>query len=387
MIDITKKEKCSGCSACASVCPQKCISMISDDEGFLYPQIDQDKCGDCKLCQRICPINSISNDDDTKINAYAAINKQIEIRRNSSSGGIFSLLAEEILCKGGIVFGAAFDDDFNVVHKKIEDIRDISKLRGSKYVQSIIGETFNEAERELKNNRLVLFSGTPCQISGLLNFLKKPYDNLLTLDFVCHGVPSPLLWNKYRDYRQQSVKSNLNGVFFRDKEYGWKNYSLRFLFDNDKSYHCKQSQDPYMQIFLKDLCLRPSCYNCKFKTEHRQSDITLADFWGIENILPKMDDDSGTSLVVVNSERGREVFNKLEDKMFVAAVSLENAIKYNSAMIKSAVRPKDRDNFMSDLHRLSFDKLHKKYCKVKLKIKLKVMLVKIRKRIIRSKRK
>jgi len=381
-----KKENCSGCSACASVCPQDCIKMIADKEGFLYPHINEGQCIGCKLCDKICPINSISEKSTNKnIVAYAALSKQNDIREKSSSGGIFSLIAENVIKNSGVVFGASFDNEFNVVHKKIDNIEDLHELRGSKYVQSEIGKTFIEAERELKSGRLVLFSGAPCQISGFMSLLGKTYDNLITVDFICHGVPSPYLWNKYKEYSERVAKSKLNSVSFRCKEKGWKDFSMHFLFENNHCVLKSMHKDPYIQMFLKDLCLRPSCYNCKFKTKHRQSDITLADFWGIENVLPKMDDDKGTSLVVVNSEKGEGLFNDVKGNAIAEIVNLDDAIRFNSAMIRSVKKPVARDRFMSDLNRLSFPKLYKKYCKTKLKVKLKILLSKIKRRIIRSK--
>jgi len=339
---------------------------------------------------------------------HICINKDEETRLKSSSGGIFTLLADLVLQEEGAVFGAAFNSQFELEHICIDNsnIDDLYKLRGAKYLQSRIGNAYIEAERKLKTGKPVLFTGTPCQIAGLRSYLNKQNrvdieykenkekneskekegnkgnSNLITMDFVCHGVPSPKVWDIYMKFREDKekkaveVKSEVNTevktqyinqtktqtVNFRYKKEGWKKFSMFFKFDNDNEYTNNLEKDIYLKAFLKDLCSRPSCYDCKFKGLNRYSDITLADFWGVAKELPDMDDDSGTSLVFVNSVNGQEIFDKIKDDMIYKETNLESAVKYNPAAIRSAKFNKDRDVFMKEIDNVSFDELSDKYC-------------------------
>lgn len=362
MINIIDKSKCSGCHACASICPQNCIEMKVDDEGFWYPKINASTCINCGLCEKACPIihnkhNLIKRTPDT----YAAFNKNEDIRMNSSSGGMFTLIAEHIVNQNGVVFGACFDKEFNVIHNFVETIYDLHKFRGSKYVQSKIGDTYKKAKNFLDSGRLVLFTGTPCQIGGLYSYLRKDYDNLLTQDIICHGVPSPKAWKKYIDFREDIDKQKPTNIYFRNKDRGWKQFSMKFTY-SENSYCETLRGDQMMKAFLKNRCLRPSCYNCSFKNINRQSDITLADYWGISNVHPEMDDDKGTSLLILNSDKGKAIFEQIKDNTLHLKSDLNIAVKYNSAMIKSVANNKYRDKFMNNLDKYEFDKLVKKYC-------------------------
>lgn len=360
---VNSKESCSGCNACASACPRNCISMINDKEGFLYPKVDSEKCIDCHLCVKICanrtPIMRESSRRDIKV--YSAINKIEDIRMKSSSGGIFTALASEVLKEKGVVFGAAFNESFEVVHKYIEKEKDLYVFRGSKYVQSVIGNSYKEAEKFLKEKRLVLFTGTPCQIVGLYAYLGKSYDNLITQDIICHGVPSPLVWKKYIEYRERKSGGKVSAISFRNKAFGWKDYLISFSFQNGKTYLQEFSKDPYMQMFLENLCLRPSCYDCAFKTKTRPSDITLADFWGCDKVLPEMDDNKGTSLVFIHSDKGRSFFCKIKDLLTACTVDMDAVVFYNSSMIQSSTKPKERNEFMSLIQTKPFKKMSKFY--------------------------
>ncbi|WP_237040438.1 Coenzyme F420 hydrogenase/dehydrogenase, beta subunit C-terminal domain [Phocaeicola faecalis] len=319
MIVIKDKSKCCGCSACAQRCPQQCILMYKDEEGFLYPKVNNSLCIGCGLCEKVCPI---LNQNEPRIikNAYAAIHNDDEIRRQSSSGGFFTSLAEFIIERGGVVFGAKCDNHGTVIHTSVESKNDIYQLRGSKYVQSFIGNTFIEAKTFLDNGRLVLFSGTPCQISGLKLFLKASYINLYTLDIVCHGVPSPMVWNDYLrflslekgfcDISKLHLHSN-----FRDKENGWRQYQINIWseYDNIESTLCKEfaKDNIYMQGFLKNLFIRPSCFVCPAKKGKSNSDFTLGDFWGVEKECPELDDNKGISIVIAHTKEAIQLMGQL----------------------------------------------------------------------------
>ena len=355
--------------------------MTSDQEGFWYPQIDETRCVNCGLCEKACPIlTPHSSSADEEIVAYAAMHKNDAIRLNSSSGGIFSALATYVIEKGGVVFGAAFDENFNVVHTYVECVDKLEILRGSKYVQSKIGNAYRQAEEFLKSGRLVLFSGTPCQIEGLLSYLRKPYENLITQDLICHGVPSPMVWQKYVEYRQSVSGAKPREISFRAKNEGWKRYSVSFLFKNNKEYQLTRDKDFMMQAFLKNLCLRPSCYYCSFKRKNRRSDITLADFWGVNKVMPNMDDDKGTSLVILHSNKGREILAKIDGELKIAEIDIDTAISHNLSMIKSVEVPKTRDQFLITAEK-GFMRAANKYLKITLLQKIKRKLIRILKSI------
>ncbi len=377
MEEITSKQKCSGCGACMNICPVGCISMKYDEEGFLYPYIDQSMCVDCGMCKKTCPVNNdyIANPKGV---AYACINKDDKIRSLSSSGGVFTALAERVIEQNGTVFGAAFDDDFEVVHTYINDASQLFRQRGSKYVQSRIGSTYKEAKEFLDDGKLVLFSGTPCQIAGLKAYLGKNYENLITVDLICHGVPSPKVWKKYLRYQENMHSLKLlpkSIINFRDKCTGWYKFSLSIEFDEKVSYSKDLSQDLFMKAFLNNICLRPSCYNCHSKSICRQSDITLADFWGVKQQLPDMFDNKGTSLVLINSEVGRKLFEDIQKKLIVAETDYDVAIERNTAAYKSCKMPKQRLKFMTSLDTVDF--------KSNVESNLKISIIKKIKRIIK----
>lgn len=358
-------DKCNGCHVCFNICPQSAIEMKEDEKGFKYPVIDNEKCTNCGLCERKCPVLNKKENKPNTPKAYACYNKNEEIRLQSSSGGIFTLLAEYILDNNGAIFGAAFDEKFMVKHILVENKKDLDKLRTSKYLQSDIGDIYKQAKELLNNNRLVLFTGTPCQINGLFTYLGKEYDNLYTQDIICHGVPSPKVWKKYLEYRKKKDNADPIKINFREKTEGWILFSLYFKYADEKKYEKNQTVDLYMQAFLRDACLRDSCYECSFKEKNRKSDITLADFWGIQNVLPEMHDDKGTSLVIVNTEKGQKLYDAIKDKMIYKEVDFEESIKYNTSMYKSVEKNKSRDKFFENLDKLEFDELVKKYAPVK----------------------
>lgn len=356
------KEECCGCGACAQVCPRDCIVMKEDQEGFLYPEVDKLKCVSCNLCEKSCPVilNKVSPQEPV---AYAAFCKDEELRLQSSSGGIFSLLAEQILEQGGIVFGAAFDKDWSVHHIGIERVEDLEMLRGSKYLQSRTENTYLEVKKQLLLGRKVLYSGTPCEIEGLKAYLNGEYENLYTQDLICHGSPSPKVWKKYVDYRENCAGAAAQRTFFRHKKYGWKTYAVLFEFSNNTAYEQILTKDLFMQMFLQNLCLRPSCYKCAFKKLGRQSDITLADFWGADKVVPELDDNKGCSVVLIHSEKGKRLFEMVKSQMTYKKVELSDALLGNPSMTKSCEKTPKRDAFMQAVNSMSFDQLAKAYVK------------------------
>lgn len=361
MINLKNKTECCGCHACFNACPTGAIKMQEDEKGFKYPVIDKEKCINCGLCEKVCPIKNNTKVDNNPI-AYACFNKNEDIRKNSSSGGVFTLLASAIINQGGIVFGTDFDEYFNVKHIKVDKTEDLNRLRGSKYVQSDIGETYKQTKEALSKGIKVLFTGTPCQIEGLKSYLQKDYENLYTQDIICHGVPSRKVWNKYRDYRKKKDKEVPIYVSFRNKDNGWMHYNTFFKYKN-KSYKKAASMDLYMNAFLQNLSLRDSCFACHFKKNNRVSDITLGDLWGVNNILPEMNDDKGTSLVVINTEKGKKIFDEISKDIEYKEINLDDAIKYNHAMIKSVPENLNRDKFFKDLEKDDFDVVAKRYIK------------------------
>ena len=372
MIEIKDKKDCCGCHACMSVCAHRAITMQTDAEGFLYPMVDKSLCTDCGMCELVCPvIHQSSSAQPLKV--YAAKSNDEEVSRQSSSGGIFSLLAEAIIREGGVVFGAKFDEEWNVVHASTETLDGLAAFRGSKYVQSTIGNTYKEAKEFLKQGRKVLFTGTPCQIAGLKRFLRRNYDNLLAVDVICHGVPSPLVWQRYLSGLQQTLRTKwdvgrnkafspldalpvITGISFRDKTNGRSKFGFRLscsvseaAFDSAikerEEFIQPFSQNIYMKGFLGNLYLRPSCHHCPTKEPHEMSDVTLGDYWGIEKDFPDWNDDKGTSVVIVRSDKGMEYCHEISMKYCPA--EFEKICKYNPALVSSYRTHRNRERFFS----------------------------------------
>lgn len=352
MILLKSKYDCCGCGACAQTCPKQCIVMSTDVEGFLYPQIDTDTCINCKRCEQVCPIIN-QNSTQKPLAIYAAKNKDEEIRLKSSSGGIFTLLAENTINNKGVVFGAKFNNSWEVVHDYTETIEGVSAFRGSKYVQSQINDNLKKVQKFLQEGREVLFSGTPCQIAGLHQFLKKQYSNLITIDIICHGVPSPLVWEGYVNLVKSKSRTSIARIYHRDKTNGWKKFGLKIENKTECIYNETLSENIYLQVFLSNLSLRPSCYKCPVLSGSSHSDITIADFWGIEHEMPTFDDDKGCSLVLINSIKGAEIFNSLDCKKVKA--DFDNAIKHNPSYYRSVSEPKYRSYFFENFNRKGFE--------------------------------
>lgn len=352
------KKTCTGCSACMSICPKNCIGMIPDANGFLRPETDTKVCINCGLCEKICPVLKEKTEKQQKTpSTYAARILNEDIRKNSSSGGVFTAVAEHIIKNKGIVYGAAFTENLSVKHICVTEKSDLDKLRRSKYVQSDLNGCFKKIKEQLENNTTVLFSGTPCQVEGLLSFLQKPYNNLITVDFVCHGVPSPKVFEEYLGYQEKAYNSKVTEVNFRDKSNGWKFSSIRLNFENKKTYVKTFWQDPYMKAFLANICLRSSCYDCKFKSVNHKSDITLADYWGIDKINPSLDDDKGLSLVLVQSEKCKDLLNAVKNNITITNTDVTEVFPYNPCIIKPVEEHNFRQYFFKRLGKTDFCKL------------------------------
>lgn len=361
MIELIDKNDCCGCRACFNICPKKAIKMKEYENGFSYPTIDREKCVECEMCKKVCPIMNKNEKENEDTIAYACYSRNEKIKKSSSSGGIFTLVAEKIINLGGVVFGAAFDSEFRVAHSYVEKKEKLYKYRGSKYVESDIGNNYRLVKEFLEKDRYVLFSGTPCQVEGLYKYLQKDYKKLYTQDIVCHGVPSSKAWKKYIEELMNIENSSIKKVNFRNKDKGWNEYQIAVEFKNGKIFKENFRNNEYMKMFLKNVALRRSCYNCKYKTITRSSDITLADFWGIKQVCPEMYNKFGTSLVVIHTDKGNQLFEELKDKINYKKVDINEAIKFNSAMIKSVKQDANTENFIKDIETESFKDALKKY--------------------------
>ena len=357
MIELHDKADCTGCSACANLCPRGCITMTDDSEGFLYPEVNTDMCVDCGLCKEVCPMMNKPIPNYIK-GVYGAKNKDDSVRFTSSSGGMFTLFAEDVLKKGGIVVGATLDETFTVRHCIVDSIDALSKLRGSKYVQSIIGDIYTKVRTHLRTGKTVLFSGTPCQIAGLKKFLIKPFSNLITIDVVCHGVPSPKVYRKHLAEIASKAGEPISCVRFRDKSNGWKQGETLFFTEHSKVGAPKR-QEPYMRLFLNNIIIRPSCGNCAFNNKRSLADITIADYWGIDKQFPEFDDDKGVTLVIVNTETGQTIFDSIRNKAEVITTDFEKGAEFNLAVAKSLPLHRKRGYFFTNIENYSIDELVK----------------------------
>lgn len=357
MIEIKNKVECCGCYACFQSCPVGAIKMIPDEEGFLYPKVDTQRCINCGKCEKVCP-EFIPESVLPVIKTYAAYRKNFEKRLKSSSGGIFTVLAEFVLRKNGVVFGAAFDKDWRLKHCAVHSIDELPNLQGSKYLQSAIGTAFQDVEKYLESGKIVLFSGTPCQIQGLNKYLGKDNPNLITVDLICHGVPSPEIWESY--LREISKGRKLQKLQFRDKSRGIKDAPLIFKFNNGDILIEKYSENLYIKGFIRNLYLRPSCYKCRFKGADRCSDFTLGDFWGIENIKPGFSDQYGISAVMIHSEKAQKIFMSIKSEIVTVHSTVEQVAAENPCLYFSADLNPNRQKFFEIQRQIGIIKSVKK---------------------------
>lgn len=330
MIEISDKRNCIGCGNCVNVCPISCIKMETDREGFMYPIIQKESCINCKKCELVCPINEKSEiKEPNPIKIIGANNKNEDIRFNSSSGGVFGEIAIYCLKNGGIVWGAAWNSLNEVEHIYITDIKELWKLQKSKYVQSNITKVFPILKQQLLKHPILLFSGTPCQVKALYNYLGHKPHNLVTIEVVCHGAPSPLILKKYL------AETSCKFIDFRNKKESWSDYSIQLTTKDEKIVIEKARQNLYMKGFLKDIFLRPSCEKCPAKSFNSKSDYTLGDFWGVKNIIPELYDDKGTSIIFIHTELGVDIWNKIKENFKYKETSFNKAIEHNQCIVKS----------------------------------------------------
>lgn len=383
MIEIKDKKMCCGCTACVNICPKQCIHMEYDEEGFLYPVVNKEKCINCGLCEKVCPILNKKEEKICNQKAYVINNKNDEIRKESTSGGAFTAIAKYIIKNGGVVYGATFNDNWEVVHKKAEREQDLKQFRGSKYVQSNLDHIFSEIKKQLDEDRWVCFSGTPCQIEGIRNFLRKDYDKLVLVDVVCRAVPSPGFLKKYLKYiKENKLKGNeINQVLFRDKsKYGYK-YSTMTIKTEKDTYRAGVETDPYLRAFFENYSDRPSCYECKFRKKCRNSDFTIWDCFNIEDFNKEMDDNKGTTRMLIHSDKGKKFFENLKEDFYYIEVSPEQLTKDVREM-KYSVKPNiNREDFFCDMNVMDTEELIKKYFPDTIKVKIER---KVRKILVRT---
>lgn len=364
---ICPKDSCTGCTACMNVCSHAAISFIPDEEGFLHPSVDKGRCVNCGLCKSVCPVNTpVSRYLPEEV--YSGWSNDGQVRLCSSSGGAFSAIAISILNQRGIVFGCTLNADLEAVHVGIERVEDLYRLQGSKYVQSRVEDSYKLAKQNLKTGRKVLFSGTPCQIAGLRSYLHKNYDNLCTVDIICHGVPSPKIFNDYKRHIAKKKRLRIENIQFRCKKSSWIFYSISVYGHTEKGsarveYIGNYYNDPYIRGFLRDNFLRPSCYSCQYCNIRRCSDFTIADWWGYQAEPGELSDfeKKGVSLIMCNSAKAVDMFTEIKQSMVLRQRTIEEAKRTNLSLSRPFAKPCTRDLFWKDYKTLSFDTMVSKY--------------------------
>ncbi len=346
MINITEKKNCCGCTACYCVCPVSAISMVADNEGFFYPQIDITKCINCGKCEKVCPIRKPSADNNRFSRKGAIVrSNNIEVLMDSTSGGFFTPVAEHIIKAGGEVYAVTYDKTFSVVHEVCKDIPDIPRFRGSKYVQSNLDDTFKLIKYRLDQGITIGFFGTTCQVYGLKSFLGKDYSNLYTIDLVCHGTPSPKLWEKYLKYQEKVNGSKIKNINFRSKKYGYHVASMTIDFENGHQYCASARTDLMLKCFFSEICSRPSCYDCHFKILERVSDITIFDSWHAGEISKEIrDDDKGYTNIIIQNQKGYDLLRAIEENVSVYWINIEDAVNLDGPMIRNSAIPNAKRN-------------------------------------------
>lgn len=342
MIKIKNKEDCTGCSACANICPKQCITMIPDNEGFVYPEIDKSLCVDCDSCIKVCPIINYQGENHP-ISILGLKNKNKQKQIDAASGGVFTELAEYIIKEKGFVVGAVWNDDFSVSHQICDKLESCSKFRGSKYQQSKIGTVYLKIKEILIQGTKVLFSGTPCQVAGLKKFLRKPYSNLYTCDLICHGVTSPKVFQSYIQHIESKYKRTILSINMRDKTLGWDASGIRIRFSDGSSIFKNKDTNLFNCMYSVHYATRPSCHHCVFTNFQREGDITIGDFWTIKQWHPDFFDKRGVSVAIINATKGKELFRNIDSKFQIVNSSMEECLQNN--LYKSAQPSTARNEF------------------------------------------
>lgn len=353
------KENCSGCSACHHICPRNAITMEPDKEGFLYPNINQDLCIDCKLCVKVCPLLKVGNAKEMALpRVFAAKHKSDDVRMTCTSGGAFTALSDYILQNNGVIYGVDFNDNFYVCHKKAETAQERDRFKISKYVQSDLKDTFADIKNNLSKGKLVLFTGTPCQAAGLRSFIgHQTYtENLYVCDVICYGIPSPLIWQEYLHYLENRFNDKLFSVQFRSKTFEWNrnNSGKNFMFTTNNGKEQHKNDDFYSLYFSAQTIIRPSCYQCKFTDIQRPSDITIADYWGIEKYVPDFSDSKGVSLLLLNSLKGNILFEHVKNDFEYIERSANECLAEQQRLHEPVKLPEKRNQFWQDYYSNGF---------------------------------
>lgn len=363
MIEVQEKQKCCGCTACAAVCPKECIEMRKDEEGFLYPFADKNKCVECGACERVCPILNTKKEVPFEQAAYIVQNKDEQVLRESTAGGAFTAIAQYVLRHNGVVFGVELGDDLVARHIYVENEIELARFRNSKYVQSYVGGgAHKQVKSFLDQGKIVCFSGTPCQIEGLKNYLKKDYENLITVDVVCRAVPSPLIFRKYVEYQEKKMSDTIRTVRFRDKHYGYKYSTMNVITDrNHGNYHQGVESDPWLRAFFSNICDRPSCHSCRFRKQYRVSDFTIWDCFHVGRFSKELDNDKGATRVLVHTEKGRKIFDAIKSNFHYIQATPETVVAGAEEMQKSVAPNGRRQAFFKDANRMDGTELFHKY--------------------------
>ena len=370
MIQSQDKKKCCGCTACLNICPKSAINMVMDKEGFLYPSVNMSLCINCNMCEKVCPVGK-NMDLPKPIEAIVAQYYDDTIRYNSTSGAAVNAIAEYILSLGGSVFGAALSNKVECEHIRVDEEKELKRIQGSKYVQSDLKKSFCFIKELLKQDKYVLFVGTPCQVAGLKSYLEQNYEKLYTIDLACHGVPSPGLFQSYVDYLSKKHKSNVVNVVFRDKTYGYLSSNVKVYFENGKTRDCRSDVKTFTHMMFNGLSLRPSCYDCFFKTKGRISDLTLFDCAMVKLYAPQMDDDKGTTSILIQSKKGKDILSNpnVIKKIKYFQVDPDELISTEGTMIiNSATMNSKRAVFFEDFEIMSYESLCKKWIPRSLKM-------------------
>lgn len=351
-MDRLNKYNCTGCGACYNICSKGAITMQGDECGFYKPVIDKDKCVNCGLCEKICPLDNYKSNNLEQPKVFAFQNKDEETLYKCASGGAFALFAKHIIEQGGIVYGVIYDENIVACHSRTDNLTELEKMLSSKYVQSDTKDTFKQAKTDLENGKKVLFSGTPCQIAGLKSYLQKDYENLITVDLVCHGTPSPLIFEKYKKEISKKLKKDekIININFRSKINGWNPYSI-CVSTNKKELYIPAKDSIFMKLFLSDLSINSSCSDCMYNKIPRIADITVGDFWGVNQYNQDLNNNKGLSIVLINSSKGFEFYNKVVESNISKEVPLDAVVKYNKNIVSSSSKNENRIKFFESIRK------------------------------------